>query len=141
MYFPTSQHYSFNELNMLSQNCKSGLPYNNKDEDKCIICLEDIDIQTIHKLEDNKFLYKKCSCNPIIHHECFIEWYSQKFKCPICMFHIEICEPFHKRCIIYSFRMGYYVGCLTIKITFISINLLFSWVAFMLVTQIINYYM
>lgn len=123
MYFTSTQHYSCNELNYLAHPTKQSITDTNNHDDKCIICLDNNSIFLLNRLEENNFVYKKCSCNPVIHRQCFFYWYNKKFKCPICMIQIKICEPFHKRCIIYSYRMGYFIGNCMVKIIYISINL------------------
>ena len=96
MYFPTSQHYSCTELNYLSIKLQHELMVTNDDDNKCIICLCDVNKKTAHRLEEHHFIYKKCSCNPIIHKECFMQWYNKKFQCPICLIHLELCESYEK---------------------------------------------
>ena len=139
MYFPTSQHYSCTELNYLSIKLQHELMVTNDDDNKCIICLCDVNKKTAHRLEEHHFIYKKCSCNPIIHKECFMQWYNKKFQCPICLIHLELCESYEKRILNYTFRFGYFLGYCFVKLIYTSINFFFISFTLIFLTNILSH--
>lgn len=110
MYFSTYQPYS-DEL-LFSENNISNIQIYEDTNATCIICLENVNIIILNKLDANQFLYKECCCNPIIHKKCFMLWYNKENRCPICNTYLQM-----KKSIFYK------INFVTIKCLIVVLNI------------------
>ena len=66
---------------------------------ECVICFSIIDLNdrnTKYIDLNNKYnnIKKPCSCNAIIHTECFNKWYTDRGTCPICISEIKVYDNY-----------------------------------------------
>lgn len=59
---------------------------------KCIICLECVDVSKNYLDCIDIFYYKPCNCKPIAHLRCLLKWYNKTQKCPYCRNAVEKCH-------------------------------------------------
>ena len=69
---------------------------------ECVICFSIIDLNnknTKYIDLNNKYnnIKKPCSCNAIIHKECFNKWYTDRGTCPICISEIKVYDNYYCR--------------------------------------------
>ena len=67
---------------------------------ECVICFSIIDLNdknTKYIDLNNKYnnIKKPCSCNAIIHKECFNKWYTDRGTCPICISEIKVYDNYY----------------------------------------------
>ena len=67
---------------------------------ECVICFSIIDLNdrnTKYIDLNNKYnnIKKPCSCNAIIHTECFNKWYTDRGTCPICISEIKVYDNYY----------------------------------------------
>lgn len=59
---------------------------------RCIICLDCIDVSKNYLDCIDIFYYKPCNCKPCAHLRCLLKCYNKTQKCPYCRNAVEKCQ-------------------------------------------------
>ena len=81
--FGTIEDYNLHQL-MKYNSQKEPEKKEKKEDNICIICWYECNIQPYELRNHYKHYVTNCNCNTTIHLDCLVEWYDKTKSCPIC---------------------------------------------------------